>query len=280
MLQFSCMQHDATRRTIDAFHTLYYDGPIQLGRIYERTFWMGIPCLKCPLDLWIYQEILVETRPDLIIETGTHLGGTTLFLAHMCDLLGHGQVVSVDINADPSRPAHPRIRYVTGSSTDPHVISSIFDQYPAEHRLAILDADHSKTHVLAELQLLAPYISVGSYVIVEDTNVNGHPVCPTFGDGPHEAVEAFLQTTDDFVVDESREKFLLTFQPRGYLKRVSVGQAAAGHDAAGSAQRSEGHSRSSPRDAPIPEGQDEEASATPRRNSSVGLMSANMKGWR
>jgi cephalosporin hydroxylase len=195
-------------------------GQIQLGRIYERTFWMGIPCLKCPLDLWIYQEILVETRPDLIVETGTHVGGTTLFLAHVCDLLGHGQVVSVDIDAAPSRPNHPRIRYVTGSSADARLMASIFREVPAERRLAILDSDHSKSHVLAELQLLAEYINVGSYIVVEDTNINGHPVLPTFGEGPHEAVEAFLQTTDKFIIDESREKFLLTFQPGGYLKRV------------------------------------------------------------
>ena len=66
------------RATVRDFHNLYYDGPQGEGRIYDRTRWMGVPCEKCPLDLWIYQEIIVETRPDLIVETGTRFGGSAL----------------------------------------------------------------------------------------------------------------------------------------------------------------------------------------------------------
>lgn len=75
--------------------------------------------------------------------------------------------------------------------------------------------------MLAELRVLAPYLSPGDYMIVEDTNVNGHPVYPSFGPGPYEAVAEFLAETADFVVDASREKFMMTFNPRGYLKRVA-----------------------------------------------------------
>ena len=206
------------RTTIDAFHALYYNGMPGEGLIFQRTFWMGVPCWKCPLDLWVYQEILHEIRPDLIIETGTNAGGSALYLAHILDILGHGQVVSIDIT-DMPRPAHPRVRYITGSSADPQVIASAVRGTARGVCMVVLDSDHTKEHVGRELELLAPYVTPGSYLVVEDTNINGHPVYPTFGPGPHEAVSAFLQKHPEFVVDPTREKFLLTFNPGGFLRR-------------------------------------------------------------
>jgi cephalosporin hydroxylase len=86
--------------------------------------------------------------------------------------------------------------------------------------MVILDSDHSQSHVEKELKLFAPLVTLNSYLIVEDTNINGHPAYPSFGPGPYEAVETFLRTNDNFEVDSSREKFLMTFNPKGYLKRV------------------------------------------------------------
>jgi cephalosporin hydroxylase len=83
----------------------------------------------------------------------------------------------------------------------------------------VLDSDHRREHVLAELQAYADVVTPGSYLVVEDTSVNGHPVAPEFGPGPMEAVERFLETDERFVVDRSREKFLLTFNPGGFLRR-------------------------------------------------------------
>jgi cephalosporin hydroxylase len=85
--------------------------------------------------------------------------------------------------------------------------------------LVILDSDHTKDHVLAEMRAYGPLVTKGSYMIVEDTNINGHPVLPDFGPGPWEAVEEFLQGNDQFTVDRSREKLLMTFNPMGYLRR-------------------------------------------------------------
>jgi len=208
-----------TQQTIDAFHDLYYNGKPGEGLIFQRTSWMGVPCLKCPLDLWIYQEIIFELRPDLIIETGTNLGGSALYLAHLLDIVGKGAVVTVDIAALP-RPAHPRITYLQGSSADERLIAAAIEDRPRDVCLVILDSDHTEAHVARELELLAPLVTRGSYLIVEDTNINGHPTYPTFGPGPFEAVAAFLPRHPEFEIDRSREKFLMTFNPSGFLRRV------------------------------------------------------------
>ena len=209
------------RKLTEQFHRLYYDGPRGAGRPWEQTRWMGVPCQKCPLDLWAYQEIIFEVRPDLIIETGTLFGGSALYMAHMLDLIGKGSVVSIDVEKRSRRPVHPRIRYVRGSSSDPEVLRSILrGRRRNEVRMVVLDSDHTKNHVAEELRLLSSVVSRGSYLIVEDTNVNGNPVLPEFGPGPREAVDAFLKSDRRFVADRSREKLLLTFNPDGYLKRV------------------------------------------------------------
>jgi cephalosporin hydroxylase len=204
---------------IDRFHHLYYYGSPGEPQVWLRTSWLGVPCLQCPLDLWVYQEILTEIRPDLVVETGTLFGGNALFLAHVMDQLGHGRVVSIDSFALP-RPTHPRVRYLKSSSTDSAVVQSVFEERPGEKCLVILDSDHSRDHVLAEMRLFAPHVTTGSYLIVTDSNINGHPVYPAFGPGPYEAVADFLQENSEFQVDHAREKFKLTFNPKGFLKRI------------------------------------------------------------
>jgi cephalosporin hydroxylase len=104
----------ALRRLVDDFNRLYHDGP-EGRHLYETTNWLGVPAQKCPLDLWMYQEILYETRPDVVIETGVYCGGSTLYLASMLDLLGAGHVVSVDITLGPVHQKvrqHPRVQLV------------------------------------------------------------------------------------------------------------------------------------------------------------------------
>lgn len=81
---------------VEAFHRLFYDTH---DTTWKQTFWLGVTVRKCAFDLWTYQEILVDTRPDLIVETGTYLGGSAFYLAGICDLLGHGKIVTVDISA-------------------------------------------------------------------------------------------------------------------------------------------------------------------------------------
>ncbi len=208
------------RELADRFLNLYY-GARRENLTWGNTQWLGIKTLRCPLDLWLYQEIIFETRPGLIVETGTAHGGGALFLASMCDLVKHGEVISIDIVQSSAWPQHPRLTYLTGSSVGADVVKTVRRaQADAKQALVILDSDHSKDHVLAEMKAYDPLVGAGGYMIVEDTIVNGHPLRPEFGPGPMEAVDEFLQSTDRWMIDRSKEKFLLSFNRSGYLKRV------------------------------------------------------------
>jgi cephalosporin hydroxylase len=215
---------ETKRQIVDEFHKLYYDAALY-GGTWQNTYWLGVPTSKCPLDLWVYQEMLFELRPDVVVECGTFNGGSAFYLASMFDVLGHGRVVTIDIEPNPARPQHDRITYLNGSTTSPEVVAEVrrlVEQVaPTDGTvMVLLDSDHSKDHVAAELREYSPLVTTGSYVVVEDTNVNGHPVFADHGPGPMEAVDEFLSGNDAFVIDTEREKFLLTFNPRGYLRRV------------------------------------------------------------
>ncbi len=205
------------RSITNPFHRMYYGLRHQS---WMSTRWLGTPILKCPLDLWMYQELLIRVRPDVIFETGTFSGGSAHYMASICDLLDRGRVVTVDLWPKPNRPEHPRITYLEGSSTSPEILGRIAEEASGTV-MVILDSDHSRTHVLDELEAYGPLVTPGSYLIVEDTNLNGHPVHRRFGPGPMEAAEEFLTAHPEFVVDRECEKYFLTFNPRGYLKRVA-----------------------------------------------------------
>lgn len=209
----------AEKRIVSEFHKLYFNGKERTWK--NNTFWLNVPVAKCPLDLWVYQEIISETKPDVIIETGSAYGGSALFLASICDLANRGRVMTIDIEEQSGRPEHSRIQYLAGSSTSEEIVAEVKDLIGTDERvMVILDSDHRAEHVRKELDLYSGLVSVNCYLIVEDTNINGHPVMPLYGDGPLEAVEQFLRTEQGFVVDRQREKFFMTFNPKGYLRRV------------------------------------------------------------
>jgi cephalosporin hydroxylase len=197
-----------------AFHRRYSDS----GVIWQ-TRWLGTPICKCPFDLWVYQEILFRTRPDVIIETGTLFGGSALYLASMCDLLGNGRVITIDVQDwGGDRPTHPRILYLAGSSIAREVVDRVQAEISDSERvMAILDSDHHMDHVLGELQAFGPLVTRDCYLIVEDTPA---AEMEQYVAGPAEAIEEYLESNDSFVVDPSCEKFLMTGNPGGFLKRV------------------------------------------------------------
>lgn len=205
--------------TIAAFHRAFYAS----RQTHGMTFFEGVPILKNPMDLWVYQEAIWHLKPTLIIETGTAFGGSALFFARQLDKLGAGHVVSVDIEPSADRPVHPRISYVTHlSSVDPRVVGGL-EQVAATHPrvMVVLDSDHAAAHVADELDNLAPLVTPGQLLVVEDTNINGRPVPIDWkgGEGPGPAVDRWLPAHPEFVRDRWAERYLLTFHT--WLRRVA-----------------------------------------------------------
>jgi cephalosporin hydroxylase len=211
----------ADGKVAEKFHELYYNSGIWLN-----TRWLGVPSQQAPTDNWSMQEIISETRPDYVVETGTANGGTTLFYAAVLSYVNpEGKVITVDVQQhveDASKLPiwKQRVEMIVGSSVDPKVTDQIGHEVAGKTVLVTLDSLHSHDHVLQEMEIYSKFVTPGSYLVVQDTNINGHPVARGWGPGPKEAVDDFLKTHDNFVVDRSREKFKLTFYPGGWLKRV------------------------------------------------------------
>ena len=194
---------------------------IMQRRLTQQTTYFGVKAIKNPLDFWVYQELIWEIKPAVIVELGNLHGGTALAMAHLLDHLGQGKVVGVDINHEhvPDEVwTHPRIALITGDAcasfeeVTRHVV-------PGEKVLVIEDSSHTYQNTLDVLRTYGPLVSVGSYLIVEDTNCH-HGLDEGFSPGPYEAVETFLGETDSFEVDRSRESFMITWNPMGFLKKL------------------------------------------------------------
>jgi cephalosporin hydroxylase len=208
------------QKIVDDFHKLYYEQRVD-GRQTVLLSWFGHRILKCPFDIWTYQELIFETKPELIVECGTRYGGGALYLASLLDLRGGpGTVMTIDITAMKNRPVHPRINYVMGSTLDPEIVAKVRAAAAGKRTMVILDSDHSATQVAAELRIYPEFVTPGCYLIIDDTDMGGHPVLPEHGPGPTEALDEWYPTQSDFVIDPSRERFMLSLNPRGYLKRV------------------------------------------------------------
>ncbi len=200
------------------FHKLWYSTPTTWG----MTRYRGIPTLKCAFDLQMYHELVMGVKPALIIETGTAYGGSALHFADCLEMCGSGgSVVSVDIAAPLSDVTHPRITFRRGSSLDLDVLMELDELAQAGPVLVSLDSDHSHVHVAEELEAYSQFVTPGSFLVVEDTNISGHPV-ETDGDdgGPMAAVDAFLAHHPEFVREPLCERQLLTMHPGGWLRRL------------------------------------------------------------
>jgi cephalosporin hydroxylase len=199
------------------------------SQAWKQTSWLGVETQKLPTDMWSYQEILTQLRPRLVIEFGSWMGGSALFFSGVLQQLGSNyKIFSVDVNHERLHERarkDPNIIFFRSSSSNPEVaqrISELRVAFPGPV-FAILDSDHSMTHVLAELILLRELLVRGDYVIVEDSNISGHPVIsPDWGLGPYEAIQEYMRRyPEDYEFDRTTEnKFAgVTFAPSGFLIR-------------------------------------------------------------
>jgi cephalosporin hydroxylase len=195
--------------------------PLMQQRMLHRSTYFGVPAVKNPNDFWVYQEILHAQRPDFIVEIGNYYGGSTLALAHLCDLLGHGRVIGLDIShahLPAVVRAHPRITLLEGDAC------ALFNQVrqmiaPAENVLVIEDSSHTYENTLNVLRTYHPLIPRGGYFIIED-GICHHGLDEGPKPGPYEAIDTFIAETPSFVIDREQEDFLITWNPKGFLKRI------------------------------------------------------------
>jgi cephalosporin hydroxylase len=192
-------------------------------RLMRESTYFGIQTFKSPVDFWIYQEILFEKKPDVIIEIGNKCGGSTLALAHICDLMDSGRVIGLDISHEevPEQVRkHPRITFIEGDACQSFekVRKLILKE---ERVLVIEDSAHTYDNTLRVLRTYSVLIKPGDYFIVEDS-ICHHGLTVGPEPGPYEAIETFIDENSDFEIDRSRESFLITWNPKGYLQRRSL----------------------------------------------------------
>jgi cephalosporin hydroxylase len=191
--------------------------------VWKRQHYRGVRILKLPTDLWNYQEIISERRIAWVVETGTLHGGSALYFADLLELgRAPGKVITIDVSHDALQvKSHPRIEFIRASSALPQTAEHVARMLPEQRGalFMILDSDHTRDHVLRELEVMVPLLRPGDYLVVEDTCINGHPVRPEYGPGPMEALADYFvahpgELEHDF---EREEKFGCTAAPRGYL---------------------------------------------------------------
>jgi cephalosporin hydroxylase/glycosyltransferase involved in cell wall biosynthesis len=179
--------------------------------------WMGYTIIKYPNDLILYQQKLFEQKPDVLVEVGTHKGGSALFFAQMMDLIGHGRVISIDRSHDKyPLPQHPRITYLTGRSTATETLGKVKDLVNGSSVMVVLDGDHSRTQVKRELVRYSDVVTPGQYLVAEDTVMGEMGM----SNNPAEAVEWFLKRTNKVRRERPEEQFMLSCNSGGWLRRV------------------------------------------------------------
>jgi cephalosporin hydroxylase len=197
--------------------------------------WLGLPVIQLPPDIVALQEVIWETRPQLVIETGIARGGSLVLYASILELIDEGEVLGIDVDirshnreAIEAHPLAGRIRMLEGSSLDDAVVAETRRSAShVERVMVVLDSNHTHEHVLAELRLYAPLVTVGQFLVVADTFVEQippqkhrpRPWGP--GNNPATALRTWLEETDGFEPDPFvNSKLLLTASPGGYLRRM------------------------------------------------------------
>ena len=213
----------------------WFDSSIRHKYSYNFT-WLGRPIIQYPQDIVAMQELIWETRPDVIVETGVAHGGSLILYASLLQMLGEqGRVLGIDIDIrEHNREAietHPMGRFIDlleGSSVSEEILLQVREYVADKQRvLVVLDSNHTHEHVLEELRLYSPLVSRGSYIVVFDTVVEDLPA-DTSGDrpwapgnNPKTAVHEFLRDNDSFEIDTRiQDKLLLTVAPDGFLRRI------------------------------------------------------------
>lgn len=178
---------------------------------------LGVWTEKNKFDAWTYQELLFKNRPDVVVECGSFKGGSAWYLAHIMDLIGHGEIISIDINDNgQTKLKHPRITWLIGSTIEPSIVKKVKKLVGNKTAMVLLDSEHTKQHVAAELEAYHDVVSSGQYLVVEDTlTLFSHSTTT-----PLDAIHEFVPKHPEYVIDKGLNKEFLTCNVDGFLLRV------------------------------------------------------------
>lgn len=212
---------DWTLRDWLTYHYHFVHQGYRYGHADLQQTWRGHRLLKNPLDCWVYQEIICRTRPDIIVELGVAFGGSAIFFADVLELVGHGELIGVDVSLERARGvSHPRVTFLEGSSTDPAMVADVHRRCAGKRVMVFADSDHQAAHVSGELEAYCDLVQAGLYFIVEDSLADVMHWMPVPVDGPLPAIETFLARHPEFEADlRLGEKYLMTQSPYGFLVR-------------------------------------------------------------
>lgn len=200
--------------------------------MYEPT-WLGIPIVQLPTDIVMMQELIWKVRPDVIVECGLAHGGSAVLYASICELLGKGRVIGIDVEvrqhnrvAIRSHPMSKRIEIVEGSSIDPSTVAKVEDRVGGSQTVLVaLDSNHSREHVSQELNLYHKMVTPGSYLVAMD-GAQAHVWDVPRGrpewkdDNPLRAIHEFLREHAEFRIDPYYTRMYVTSCPDGFLRRL------------------------------------------------------------
>lgn len=187
---------------------------------HHQVTYRGVKAIRCPFDYVIYQMIISEVKPDLVIEIGTNIGGGALYIADLLNNIGHGIIHTIDIikQSDPVVGEHPRIKLFSQGWQN----YDISEAKSFSKILVIEDASHMYADTLQILHKFGPLVSKGSYLIVEDGIVNELGIEKEYEGGPLRAIREFIKVNDSFTIDRKWCDFFgknATFNVNGYLKK-------------------------------------------------------------
>jgi len=190
---------------------------------FSGLTWLGYPVWQNLFDLWTTQEVIFEVKPSLLIECGSCLGGSAIYYANLFDLMGKGRVISIDIEKQHNF-THPRVEFLIGDSAGPEIVATVRKavEEAGGPIMVILDSDHSADHVEREFEAYCGFVTVGSYMLVQDGVIDVLDIFAGGRPGPLEAIRRALPRHPEFQVDMIKcNRFLITHHPAGWLKRVS-----------------------------------------------------------
>ena len=221
------LEHWSDRSVADYMRSLQW-------KMLDNSTYFGVKTWKFPFDIWVYRELLVESRPDVLVEIGNRFGGSALWFAHLFDVLGRGRVIAVDIDHSEVHPLarrHPRITWIEGDGVA--AAARVAPLIAAgESVFVVEDASHTYAHTLELMRLYGALVTPGQYMVIEDTVLHNGVENPYFLDaGAFASVATYVglgTAPCEWEMDRGAERYAITWNPTGFLRRKATSEACGG----------------------------------------------------